>query len=139
MVHHWDAWILSEDGEDMSRLEAACGEFLLIALVDGVDKAAIPLGLSIEIIAERSVDKWLDHIGEGYENIEMKILEQERQDVLRSDALESVDGAVVVEVHFLITLELPIESVGRRELSPEFVHDMECLGPALVSIAAHQF
>ena len=95
----------------MSGLEDASGEFLLIALMDGVDKATIPLGLGVEVIAEGAVDERVDYIGECYENIEMKILKQEREDVLRSYAFESIGGTVVVQVHLLIAMKLLIEPV----------------------------
>ena len=52
------------------------GEFLFIAMMDGVNEAAIPRRLCVEVVAEAAVDKRFNHVGEGDKNLEVKIPEQ---------------------------------------------------------------
>ena len=48
-----------------------------------------------QVVAETAIDKRLDHVGEGDENLEVKSLQQERQDVLRANAFETIGGTVL--------------------------------------------
>jgi len=116
--------------------DAAGDNRFLIALVYAVDEAPIP-GLSrVKVETEGTIDKRINHIAETDKKLELEILEQQRQDVLRPDTLKTLHRAIPVLIKLLITLKLPIKTVGWRQLPPELTHYLQRLRPALMSIAA---
>src|SRR5690242_5610700 len=58
--------------------------------VNAIDKASIPLVIRIEVVTEATIDKYVDHIAEGHEDLEMKLPNEQRQNVLCPDAFETV-------------------------------------------------
>src|SRR6266436_8586178 len=136
MEHHRGVGVASQHGQHVSWPDAAGDNRFLIAVVYAVDEAPIP-GLScVKVETEGTIDKRVNHIAETDKEPELEILEQQRQDVLRPDALKTFHRAIPVLIKLLITLKLPIKTVGRRQLPPELMDDLQRLRPALMSIAA---
>src|SRR5579863_3064840 len=113
----------------MGRLDTAGRHFLLIAQVHAVDELPIPGFLGIKIMSEGPADKGVDHIAAAEEELEVEVLEQQRQDILSPDSLEALARAVPVFVKLFISLESAIVAIAIRELPPEFMNDFECFGP----------
>src|SRR5580704_10801259 len=137
MEQQRNAWIGSQHTQDMSRLQTSRRKLRFIAPVHRVDKLTIPRSLCVEMIAESPVDKRFNDIRERNEKLKVKILDQQRQDILRSDTLKPVVRTVVIYVHLFVPLEFPIETVRRRHPPPEFPYDIQRFRPAQMSVPAH--
>src|SRR4029077_7259517 len=104
--------------------DATGNHLLLITCMHLIDERPIPWLLHIEVVPESTVGEWVEHIGESHKKLEMKISQEQRQDVLRPDSLETLFGTVPVLVQLLVPVEDGVEAVGRRQFSPEFMHDI---------------
>ncbi len=74
------------------RLDAATFDFLNIERVSAVDERAIPFALGVEIRTKRPVDKNVDDVSKRDEQIKMKPLDKERQNVLWRIGISSEVG-----------------------------------------------
>src|SRR5689334_168574 len=130
MEPHRDVGVASHYGQHVGWPDAAGDNRFLIALVYAVDEAPIPGLRCVKVETEGAVDKRVNHIAEADKKLELEILEQQRQDVLRPDALETLHRAIPVLIKLLITLKLSIKTVGWGQLPPELMHDLQRLRPA---------
>ena len=117
------------------RITANMCDFLLVACVDTIDEVAIPIALDREIGAEAALDERIDHVRKREKDVERKPLDQQRQDVLRTDSLETILRAVPILERVELKEALLIVSIRRRQLLPIFVDDEERFGPAHVAVA----
>ncbi len=83
-----------------------------------------------------TVHKGIDDIAVRNEQLETEVAEQQGKNVLGANALESLVRVIPVDKLFLLPLQYPVIAVGRRQFPPEFVHDFESFGPALMAVAA---
>src|SRR5206468_3318153 len=81
------------------------------------------------------LDERIDHVREREKDVERKPLDQERQDVLRTDSLETILRAVPILEPVELQEALPIVAIRRRQLLPIFIDDEERFGPAHVTVA----
>ncbi len=98
MKEHRDSRVLTGYRQHMSWLETARDYLFLIALVNIVDEGPIPCRRRIKIMSKSSINKNINHIAKADKKLEMKVIQQERQDVLRADALKTLSRTIPVFV-----------------------------------------
>src|SRR5947209_5094908 len=105
----------SQDREHVRRSQSSLSKFLLVFLMNAIDKRAVPFRVDIEIMTEAPIDKGIDGISIGNEMLEMESLQEQRKNVLCPDSLESFRGAIPVLKHGFIAAKLMIVSIRRRK------------------------
>lgn len=77
-------------------LDNAMGESELVELIDEVDQAAVTRVFGIVIVPISPVDEQVDQATVAQEIVEMKTRNQQGKNILGTDALETISGAVAV-------------------------------------------
>ena len=75
----------------MGRFETAGGHLVFVAPVYRFDKRPVPFGGVVKMRTEGAVDKWVDHIAKGKKKLEVESFQQQRENILRSNALEALN------------------------------------------------
>src|SRR5438128_2017172 len=104
MENHRGAGFGSHYRQHVSWPDAAGVHFFLIAVMYAVNEIPVPLLGCVEVVTESAIDKWVDHIAKTGKKLKMKILKQQRKDVLRPYALETFRRAIPVFKELLVTL-----------------------------------
>ena len=124
-------------GQHMRRFQGATLDLRRIKSLNEVDECTVPFFGGIEVRTEAAVDKDIDDVAERDEQFKIETLDQQRQDVLCADSFEAFLGAVPILVLFLVPFQQMIEFVRVGKLTPQFVYQLQSLGPALMAIAAN--
>jgi|SRR5262245_43163033 len=103
---------------------------------DTIDEGAVPFVLRIEVRAETSIDENVDDISERKEKVEVEAVNEQRQNVLRSNTFEANRGAVPILVQLFEPLQAVIVSVFFRKVGPQLVNELQGFRPALMAVAA---
>ena len=114
----------------------AGNEFFIVAPMHLVDEGAVPLRCRVEVATERAIDERVDRVTVADEEAEVESIEQQGKNVLGSHALKALSGAVPALIQLFVIAHQSIETIGGRQLAPEFVNDCESFGPSLVAVAA---
>ena len=88
----------------MSRSDTTCGHFLPVAPVHAINKLTVPWLIGIKVGAESAAYKGIDDVTATEEELEVKVFEEERQDILRANPLKALNRAVPIFVEFFIPL-----------------------------------
>ena len=86
-----DVGVVTQHRQYVSWRDSAGNDRSLIALVDAVDEIPVPFIGCVKIETESAIHKRIDHVAETDKELKTKILEQQRQDVLRPYPLETLD------------------------------------------------
>ena len=80
---------LFHNGEHVCRLDVALFQIPYIDGMNPVDEVPVPLVGGIEVMPKAAIDEYVDHVTETNEDLEMKSLDEQWQDILRADTLKS--------------------------------------------------
>jgi hypothetical protein len=111
----------AERGNKVSWLDHPEVDGQLIHLGYAIDELAILLDIWIKIVAEAAINKDINHVGKSEENSWMKALEQQWQDILRTNTLKSDARAIPVFVEVFVSPQLVVEAIALRHAIPNFM------------------
>src|SRR6266581_5213506 len=121
----------------MRGLDPASQDLVLVPRMNPIDECSVPFCRDVEIVAKRSVSERIDDFGEGKKELKRKFSNEQRQNVLGANSLKSCNRTIPVKESFFLPPQLSVVSVTPRKLRPEFTHDLQGLGPSLVTIPAY--
>src|SRR2546430_3792267 len=120
----------------MGGLDGSVLDVQFIKGVDSINEVPVPFIIRIKVMPETSIHKDIDYVGKGDKQIKMEFLNQEGEDILGADSLESFFGAVPVVEFDLDAPQLMVIFVPFRQLLPEWMEDSERLRPSHMAIPA---
>ena len=104
--------------------------------MNAIDKLPVPRLLRIEVGPISAIDKDINNVAKSGENVEMKTLQKERKNVLRSDTFETTRGEITIDDLLIDSAGGAIVFMTHRQLPPQTIDVLERLRPPLMSVAS---
>ncbi len=104
--------------------------------MQSINKFSVRGRISIIVMAERPIHEDVGEISKRNELIEVEAFHEQSEDVLGTDALESLTGAIPIDESPLQALQLLIIFLAVRKRRPNRLYEGERLRPAHMSVSA---
>ena len=115
----------AHDSQHLCRFDPTLADQTVIQLADAVDERHILIICGTKVMPEATVHEDVRNIPESSEGLELKEIDQERKDILRTDSLETFRGAIHVFINFLKALQLVVVFITVGHRSPDVLHDFK--------------
>jgi hypothetical protein len=92
--------------------------------------------MNVEVVSERAIDEWIDDIAERKKDLEMKVVQQDRED-MSPYAFKPLHRGIPVLEHLLVVPLPPVEAIRGRQHVPELAHNLKRFRPAQMTVPAN--